>query len=90
MFSILTPDEGDYKMSFIAVVEQDLAAVDAAALAAAKDCVAYVENVAVTDLIPALESALKNAIGVLGQDAVATLLGNASTASTPSTPAPGA
>ena len=58
-------------MSFLTVVEQDLAAVDAAALSAAKTTVAYVENVVVTDLIPELESALLTALGAFSQTEIA-------------------
>ena len=58
-------------MSFLTVVEQDLAAVDAAALGAAKTMVAYVENVVVTDLIPELESALMTALQTFSQQEIA-------------------
>lgn len=61
-------------MSFVTIIEQDAVEVEQAVVAGAKACLNYVDNVIVTDLIPALEAALLAAIKELGQEAVAALL----------------
>jgi hypothetical protein len=73
-------------MSFIGIVKQDLQEIDADAVAAAKVTLNYIDGVVTQDLLPILESSLLAAIEKLGQEAVAALLGNASSAAP--TPAP--
>ena len=77
-------------MSFLVNVEQDLEADASAALAAGKELLNYVDGVITTDLLPALLTALEAAISSIGQEAVATLLGNATAASPAATPTPAA
>lgn len=64
-------------MSFFTVVKQDATDIENAVVAGLKTGLNYVDNVVVTDVIPALETELLNAIEKLGQEAVAELLGNA-------------
>ena len=70
-------------MSLLAVAEQTLADAETAAVADAKGLLSYIDNIIVIDIEPALATVLKNAIGVLGQEAVTALLGNALPASAP-------
>jgi hypothetical protein len=61
-------------MSFWTVVEQDATEVENAVVAGAKTCLDYVDNVFVTEIEPALETALKAAIAKLGQAALAAII----------------
>lgn len=67
-------------MSFLTVVEQDLEADGAAALNGAKACIAYVDNVFITEIEPALQTALLAALKTLGQDALAAIIAAATPA----------
>jgi|GEM_PF-5596725 len=67
-------------MSFLTVVETAATDVETAVVAGLKTAVTYVDNVVVTDIIPALETNLLAAIEKLGQEAAADLLGTAVTA----------
>ena len=70
-------------MSFLGVLQQDATDVETAVVGGLKDALNYVDNFTVTELIPTLESALLAAIEKFGQEALAGILGNAtSTAST--------
>lgn len=68
-------------MSLLAVAEKTLADIEAAALADAKGLLTYIDNIVVVDIEPALAAALKNALGVLTQDALAAIIGSAAAAS---------
>lgn len=65
-------------MSFWTVVKQDASDVENALVTGGKNLLTYIDNVVVVDIEPALEVALKTAIEQLGQEAVALLLGKAS------------
>lgn len=68
-------------MSLWTVVVQDATEVEQAVVGGLKTALGYVDNVVVSDVIPALEDALKAAIEKLGQEAVAKILGDATTSS---------
>ena len=74
-------------MSFLTVLEQDATDVENAVVSGLKTGLNYVDNVVVTELLPALETALNAAIGKLGQEAVAAILNTASTPVAVATPA---
>jgi hypothetical protein len=74
-------------MSFFGIVKQDIAGLDADALAAAKVGLNYIDGVVTQDILPVLETQLLAAIEKLGQEAVAALLGDAlGNAASPVTP----
>lgn len=58
-------------MSFLTVVEQDATAVEQALVNGAKDMINYVENTAVTELIPELETALMTKLETFAQQELA-------------------
>lgn len=74
-------------MSFLTVVEQDATTVEQSVVAGLKTAADYVDNVTVTEIEPALLQALLAALKVLGQDAVAAILGSGSNTPTAATPA---
>lgn len=64
-------------MSFLTVVLQDAEEIETSVVAGAKTILNYVDNVTVTEIEPALETALLAAIEKLGQEIVADILGTA-------------
>ena len=75
-------------MSLLAVAEQTLSDVEAAAVADAKGLLNYIDNVFVVDIEPALATLIKNALATLGSDALSALLGTALGNAPVSTPTP--
>lgn len=61
-------------MSFWTVVKQDATDIENAVVGGLKTGLNYVDNVVVTEIEPALETALEGAISKLGQTAVAAIL----------------
>lgn len=61
-------------MSFWTVVKQDATDVENGVVAAAKTVLNYADNVIVTEIEPALETALEAAVEKLGQSGVAAIL----------------
>lgn len=61
-------------MSFWTVVKEDAGDVENAVVSGAKTVLNYVDNVVVHDFVPALETALLQALEKYGQEALAALL----------------
>ena len=74
-------------MSFLGVLKQDATEVETAVVGGLKTALDYVDNFAVTELVPDLEAALLAGIEKLGQEVLAGLLGTAVAAAPTPSPA---
>lgn len=74
-------------MSFLGVLKQDATEVETAVVGGLKTALDYVDNFAVTELVPDLEAALLAGIQKLGQEVLAGLLGTAVAAAPTPSPA---